>query len=69
MLCRLVIIERARCRCLCWGDTTQQSRLAAEFGNGFDMILGADVLYVPEAIGPLFAACAHLLASAPQVRP
>lgn len=66
--CRKVIVERARTRLLCWGDTAQVGKLHREFPDGFEAILGADVLYVAEAIGPLFATIKELLAVSPEVR-
>lgn len=61
-------MERARTRGLCWGDTAQVAVLRKEFPDGFEVILGADVLYVAEAIGPLLATIRELLAASPGVR-
>ncbi|KAK9815995.1 hypothetical protein WJX74_004695 [Apatococcus lobatus] len=61
-----VVIERARTRCLCWGDSAQLAALLREFPTGFDRILGADILYVAEAIPDLFVSVKALLALTPQ---
>ena len=60
-------MERARTRCLCWGDAAQIAILCKEFPGGFEVILGADVLYVAQAIGPLFTSIGALLAASPEV--
>ena len=53
-------MERARICCLAWGDVQQQVAITRRYGL-FDVIVGADVVYAPEAIHSLFATCCALL--------
>ena len=57
---RSVVMERARTYVLAWGNAQQESILAGQFSS-FDTIVGADVVYAPEAIASLFATCSALL--------
>lgn len=47
-------MERARVQQLTWGSEVSQ-RLLLEVRGQFDIIVGADVVYAPEAINSLFA--------------
>ena len=58
--CRNVVMERARVCPLAWGNAEQQTAIAHCYGR-FDTIVGADVVYVPEAMQSLFATCCALL--------
>ena len=53
-------MERVRVHPLAWGDVQQQAVLQTRY-NSFDAIVGADVLYAPEAMPALFTACSSLL--------
>ena len=64
--CSLAVIERLRVRRLVWGDAGHQASLQKEFGH-FDLILGADVVYVDEAVPLLMASLAALLRQSAQV--
>ena len=55
-----MVIERARTQALTWGNQEQQAVLAAQFSS-FDTIIGADVVYAPEAVSGLFATCSALM--------
>ena len=55
-------MERARTFVLAWGNAQQQAILADQFSS-FDTIIGADVVYAPEAVASLFATCSALLSS------
>ena len=63
----LTVIERLRLRRLAWGDTGHQASLQQEFAP-FDLILGADVVYVDEVVPLLMASLAALLRRAVQVK-
>ena len=65
--CSLAVIERLRLRRLEWGDSGHEAALAREFGC-FDLIVGADVVYVEEALPRLLASSAALLRRDPAVR-
>ena len=54
-------------RRLVWGDTGHQASLQQEFGH-FDLVLGADVVYVDEAVPLLMASLAALLRRGVQVK-
>ena len=61
--CSLVVAERARLRHLPWGDPTAAAAVRAELAPaGFDVVLGADVLYSEAAVPRLLASLACLLA-------
>ena len=66
LTCSLAVIERLRVRRLAWGDAGHQASLQKEFGH-FDLILGADVVYVDEAVPLLMASLAALLRQSAQV--
>jgi len=66
-LCSLAVIERLRLRRLTWGDKRHQAAMLKEFGC-FDLIVGADVVYVEEAVPLLLASIAALLKREPLVR-
>lgn len=51
---------RVAVRRLVWGDTVEARRLVTEF-DGFDVVLGADVVYDERALGPLVATVGALL--------
>lgn len=60
-------MERARVCLLAWGNDAQQDAIAARFGL-FDVIVGADVVYAPEAIHNLFKSCSAMLTSGTHAR-
>ncbi len=60
-------MERARTFVLAWGNAQQQAILADQFSS-FDTIIGADVVYAPEAVASLFATCSALLSSSVHAR-
>ena len=60
MVCRIVIMERARLCPLAWGNAEQQTTITQKYGR-FDTIIGADVVYAPDAMQSLFATCCALL--------
>lgn len=62
-------MERARLRRLSWGEPADVSRLAAEFPSGFDVVLGADVVYAAEFVAQLFQTAAALISNRPEVWP
>ena len=66
LTCSLAVIERLRVRRLAWGDIGHQASLQQEFGR-FDLILGADVVYVNETVPLLMASLAALLRQGAQV--
>jgi hypothetical protein len=57
---RSVVMERARTYVLAWGNAQQQAILSDQ-NSSFDSIIGADVVYAPQAIASLFATCSALL--------
>ena len=59
-MCSVAVIERLRLRRLAWGDAAHQAALQREFGC-FDLVVGADVVYVEEALPLLLASIAALL--------
>ncbi|KAL0034409.1 hypothetical protein WJX79_000775 [Trebouxia sp. C0005] len=65
--CRTVVMERARTCILAWGNAQQEAILAGQFSS-FDTIVGADVVYAPEAIASLFATCNALLSPSKHAR-
>ncbi|KAL0024741.1 hypothetical protein WJX77_012493 [Trebouxia sp. C0004] len=65
--CRNVVMERARTYILAWGNAQQEAILADQFLS-FDAIIGADVVYAPEAIASLFATCSALLSPSVDAR-
>lgn len=60
-------MERARTYMLAWGNAQQEAILAGRFSS-FDTIVGADVVYAPEAIASLFATCSALLSPSVHAR-
>ena len=60
------MVERLRLRRLRWGDPADTAALTERFGR-FDVVLGADVVYVEEAVPQLFSTVRQLLAPTPQV--
>eukprot|EP00271_Cylindrocystis_brebissonii_P007832 TRINITY_DN21644_c0_g2_i1.p1 TRINITY_DN21644_c0_g2~~TRINITY_DN21644_c0_g2_i1.p1 ORF type:complete len:787 (+),score=119.58 TRINITY_DN21644_c0_g2_i1:73-2433(+) len=55
-------VERITSRQLVWGDKDVEADILRESGGrGFDVILGADVVYVKEAVPKLFATARNLL--------
>ena len=66
-MCSLAVIERLRLRRLEWGNARHEAALVKEFGC-FDVIVGADVVYVEEALPLLLASTAALLKEASWVR-
>ena len=60
-------MERARVSLLAWNSHQHQKAIAARYGL-FDVIIGADVLYAPEALHSLFQTCSAMLKSAPHAR-
>lgn len=60
-------MERARTCILAWGNAQQEAILAGQFSS-FDTIVGADVVYAPEAIASLFATCNALLSPSKHAR-
>ena len=66
-MCSVAVIERLRLRRLEWGNARQEAVLLKEFGR-FDLIVGADVVYVEEALPLLLASIAALLTEASWVR-
>ncbi len=60
-------MERARTYVLAWGNAQQEAILAGQFSS-FDIIIGADVVYAPEAIASLFATCSALLSPSVHAR-
>lgn len=64
--CSLGVVERLRLRRLRWGDAADAAALAERFGQ-FDIVLGADVVYVEQCVPQLFSTVSQLLAPSPQV--
>ena len=60
------MVERLRLRRLRWGDAADTAAVAERFGR-FDVVLGADVVYVEEAVPQLFSTVLQLLSPSPQV--
>jgi hypothetical protein len=61
-----VVVERLRLRQLRWGSAADCAALAQGLGQ-FDIVLGADVVYVESAVPQLFASIALLLQRSSQV--
>ena len=59
-VCSVAVIERLRLRRLAWGDAGHLAALLKEFGC-FDVIVGADVVYVEEALPLLLGSITTLL--------
>ena len=62
-----VIVERARLRQLAWGDSSHISKLQREFPDGFDFIVGADIVYAMEHVSSLFQTAHSLLKTSTEV--
>lgn len=62
----MVVIERLRLRRLAWGDAGHLAALLKEFGC-FNVIVGADVVYVEEALPLLLGSITTLLSQDPSV--
>ena len=60
-------MERARVCLLAWGNNQHHNAIAARFGL-FDVVIGADVVYAPEALHNLFKSCSAMLKSASHAR-
>lgn len=60
-------MERARASPLAWGNEEQHAAIAGRFGL-FDVVIGADVVYAPEAIHSLFKSCRAMLKPAAHAR-
>ena len=60
-------MERARVSLLAWNNNQHQNAIVARYGL-FDVIIGADVLYAPEALHSLFHTCSAMLKFAPHAR-
>ena len=65
-VCSVVVIERLRLRRLAWGDAGHLAALLKEFGC-FNVIVGADVVYVEEALPLLLGSITTLLSQDPSV--
>ncbi|BDA43460.1 probable tRNA N(3)-methylcytidine methyltransferase METTL6 at N-terminal half [Coccomyxa sp. Obi] len=61
----LVMVERLRLRELRWGDTARVNGVLSDIGP-VDIVVGADVVYVEEAVPALFDSIAKLLDPAKQ---
>ena len=59
-VCSVAVIERLRLRRLAWGDAGRLAALLKELGC-FDVIVGADVVYVEEALPLLLGSITTLL--------
>ena len=59
--CSKVFIERARLAHLAWGVEQHILALQKQYPGGFDVILGADVVYVEDFIPQLFNAAKALI--------
>ena len=55
------MIERARLAQLAWGDKQHLAALQKQYPEGFDIILGADVVYVEEFVPQLFRTARALM--------
>lgn len=55
------MIERARLAQLAWGDKQHLAALQKQYPEGFDIILGADVVYVEEFVPQLFKTARALM--------
>lgn len=60
-------MERARLGLLAWGNKQHENAIAARFGL-FDVVVGADVVYAPQALHDLFRSCSDMLKSASHAR-
>lgn len=67
VICRKLVMERARLCLLAWGNNQHQNAIASRFGL-FDVIIGADVVYAPEALHSLFRSCSAMLRTALHAR-
>lgn len=61
-------IERVRLRRLAWGDSAGLAAARRDAPGGYDVVFGADVVYVAEAVPALFASISTLLAKSPSAR-
>ena len=64
--CSQIFVERARLALLAWGDKQDISELQQQYPGGFDIILGADVVYVEEFVPHLFRTARALINPAKQ---
>lgn len=62
----LFFAERLCLRRLTWGDPFHIAELQEEFPKGFDIIIGADVVYAAQHLALLFGTVATLLKDAPE---
>ncbi len=65
-VCSGAVIERLRLRRLAWGNAGHLATLLKEFGC-FDVIVGADVVYMEEALPLLLGSISNLLSQDPSV--
>ena len=61
-------MERARLRHLAWGDKGHLDAMRIEYSHGFDIILGADVVYAEEFVAQLFQTARVLMKEDPKAR-
>ena len=66
-LCSKVVIERARLALLPWGRRQELSDLAAQHSQGFDVILGAEVIYSVGFVDALMCTISALLSPSDKV--
>lgn len=66
--CSKVIIERARLQHLSWGNSGHIGKLRKAHPAGFDLIIGADIVYAEEFVTELFRTAHALLKDSAQVR-
>lgn len=64
--CSKIFIERARLAVLAWGDEQHISDLQKQYSGGFDIILGADIVYVEEFVPHLFKTARALISPTKQ---
>lgn len=65
--CRKVVIERVRLRELTWGNQDHLDQLSQEFPTGFEVIIGADVVYEGGNVPLLFKAARFLFSKQKKV--
>lgn len=66
-MCSRVVIERMRVALLPWGHGERLQSLARLHPPGFDVIIGADVVYSLQFVEPLMQTIAALLATSGDV--
>lgn len=65
---REVVGDRARVAKLAWGDAADTAELRSDCSDGFDLVIGSDLIYDPDRYVPLTAALNDFACSSPEAQ-